>query len=74
MGKIVLWLQERIKFWTKPATSIIIIGTLLDLTRNRTDLVVENALLRQQSTRTCISFAVNTEVGKQLAKRVGDTF
>jgi hypothetical protein len=48
MGKILLWLQERIKRWTKPATSVLIIGVLSDLTRSRTDLVVENALLRQQ--------------------------
>ena len=32
----------------KPAVSVLIIGTLLDLTRSRTDLVIENALLRQQ--------------------------
>lgn len=44
MGKILPWLQERIKHWTKPATSVLIIGLMLDLTRNRTDLVVENAL------------------------------
>jgi transposase InsO family protein len=42
------WLQERVKHWTKPATSILTIGILSDLTRSRTDLVVENALLRQQ--------------------------
>ncbi len=48
MPKILLWLQERVKRWTKPATSVLIIGALSDLTRNRTDLVVENALLRQQ--------------------------
>jgi transposase InsO family protein len=48
IGKILHWLHERIKFWTKPATSVLTIGTLLDLTRNRTDLVIENALLRQQ--------------------------
>jgi len=48
MSKILLWLQERIKLWTKPASSVLIIGTLLDLTSKRTDLVVENALLRQQ--------------------------
>jgi hypothetical protein len=47
MGKILHWLQERVKLWTKPATSNLIIGILSDLTRNRTDLVVENALLRQ---------------------------
>ena len=48
MGKILLWLQERIKRWIKPATSVLIIGALSDLTRSRADLVVENALLRQQ--------------------------
>lgn len=48
MSKILRWLQERIKRWTKPAALALIIGILSDLTRNRTDLVVENALLRQQ--------------------------
>jgi putative transposase len=48
MGKILDWLQERIKHWTKPATSVLIIGILSDLPCSRTDLVVENALLRQQ--------------------------
>jgi hypothetical protein len=44
MGKIHHWIQERIKHWTKPATP----GLLSDLTRSRADLMVENALLRQQ--------------------------
>ena len=35
MGKILHWLQERIKHWTKPATSVLIIGILSDLTRSR---------------------------------------
>ena len=48
MGKILDWLQERVKHWTKPATSVLIIDILSDLTRSRADLVVENALLRQQ--------------------------
>jgi putative transposase len=48
MSKFLGWLKERIKYWTKPASSVLIISTLLDLTRNRTDLVIENALLRQQ--------------------------
>jgi hypothetical protein len=34
--------------WIKPATSVLIIGVLSDLTRNHTDLIVENALPRQQ--------------------------
>jgi hypothetical protein len=48
MGKILRWLQGRVKHWTKPATSVLIIGAHSDLTRSHTDLVVENALLRQQ--------------------------
>ena len=48
MSKILDWLKERIKHWTKPASSVLIIGLLSDLTRSHTDLVVENALLRQQ--------------------------
>ena len=45
MSKLLLWLQERIKHWTKP---VLVSGYLSDLTRSRTDLIVENALLRQQ--------------------------
>ena len=48
MGRILLWLQERVKLWTKPATPVLAIGLLSDLTRSRTDLLIENALLRQQ--------------------------
>ena len=48
MGKFLSWLQEHTKHWTKPATSTLISGILSDLTRSCTDLVVENALLRQQ--------------------------
>jgi putative transposase len=48
MGKFLHWLQECVKLWTKPATSALTIGILSDLTRSRADLVVENALLRQQ--------------------------
>jgi transposase InsO family protein len=48
MGKILHWLQERVKCWIKPATSVLIIGILSDLKRSHTDLMVENAMLRQQ--------------------------
>ena len=48
MGKFLHSLQERIKHWIKPVTSVLIIGILSDLTRSHADLVVENALLRQQ--------------------------
>jgi len=48
LGKILLWLQERVKLWTKPATPVLAVGLLSDPTRSRTDLLTENALLRQQ--------------------------
>jgi hypothetical protein len=34
--------------WTKPATSSLILGTLTDLARRKSELMAENALLRQQ--------------------------
>ncbi len=37
-------LQQRIKNWAKPATLSLISGFLSDLTRSRSDLIVENAL------------------------------
>ena len=45
MSEFLHWLQERIKHWIKP---VLVSGYLSDLTRSRTDLAVENALLRQQ--------------------------
>ncbi len=47
MSKILHWLQERVKRSIKPATSVLI-SAPSDLTRSRTDLVIEIALLRQQ--------------------------
>ena len=47
ISNILHWLHEGIKFWTKLATSVLI-SAISDLTRSRTDLVIENALLRQQ--------------------------
>ena len=40
--------QQQIKQWAKPATLSLISGVISDLTRSRSDLIVENALLRQQ--------------------------
>jgi hypothetical protein len=48
MGKFLHWLQEHIKHWAKPATPVLAGGLLSDLTRSCTDLLVENALLRQK--------------------------
>ena len=42
------WCQKLIKHWTKPAPPSLVVGLLSDLARSRTNLVVENALLRQQ--------------------------
>jgi hypothetical protein len=48
MKKFLSWLQAPIKSWIKPATPVLIIDLLSDLTPSRTDLIVENALLCQQ--------------------------
>ena len=48
ISKFLLWLQEFIKDWIKPATPVLVSGVLPDLSRSRIDLVVQNALLRQQ--------------------------
>jgi putative transposase len=40
--------QQQSKHWAKPATVSLISGFISDLTRSRSDLIVENALLRQQ--------------------------
>jgi hypothetical protein len=47
MSNFLPWLQERVKHWLKPATPLIS-GLLSDLLLSYTDLIAENALLRQQ--------------------------
>ena len=42
------WIHRFIALGTKPAVTSIAAGSLFDLTRSRTDLLAENALLRQQ--------------------------
>ena len=44
MRKFLSWFQERIKSWIKPATPVLMIDLLSDLTHSRIDLIVENAL------------------------------
>jgi hypothetical protein len=44
----ILWLQQHIKPQAKPTTLSLASGILSDLTRCRSDLIAENALLRQQ--------------------------
>jgi putative transposase len=41
-------LHHRFVDWTKPDTTSLIFGTVTDLARSRSELVAENALLRQQ--------------------------
>jgi putative transposase len=41
-------LHHRFVTWTKPNTTSLLLGTLIDLSRSKSELVVENALLRQQ--------------------------
>ena len=41
-------LHHRFVAWTKPATTSLMLGTLTDLARSKSELVAENALLRQQ--------------------------
>jgi putative transposase len=48
IGKFLLWLQGYIKNWIKPAAPTSVSSLLSDMTRSRSDLIVENALLRQQ--------------------------
>ena len=41
-------LGSRLKQWTKPTSATLVRGTIADMTRSQTDLLVENAILRQQ--------------------------
>jgi len=45
-----LWkaIKQLIKQHTRPTTASIAVGSLSDLKRSRRDLVIENAMLRQQ--------------------------
>jgi len=41
-------IQHHFVDWTKPATTSLWLGTVADLARNKSELVAENALLRQE--------------------------
>jgi putative transposase len=41
-------LRKRVLCWVKPPTTSLVLGTLADLTREKAELIAENALLRQQ--------------------------
>src|SRR5215467_6207141 len=40
-------LHDRLVDWTKPSNTALILGTLTDLSRSKSELVAENALLRK---------------------------
>lgn len=48
VGTHVMVLRARFIHWTKPLTSSLPLGTLADLGRSKSELIAENALLRQQ--------------------------
>jgi putative transposase len=43
-------LQKRFLCWVKPPATSLVLGTLTDLLRGKSELIAENALLRQQLT------------------------
>jgi len=42
------WIQCQIRDWVKPTTIVLALGAISDLSRSKADLLVENAILRQQ--------------------------
>ena len=40
--------KQHLKQWSKPVIGRITVGSLSDLRRSRKDLIIENAILRQQ--------------------------
>ena len=42
------WLMQSFRRWTRPTVVLLAASCLTDLTRSRTDLIAENAMLRQQ--------------------------
>jgi len=44
----IYYLNKRYKQWTKPDTESLVVGTMVDATRSKRDLIAENAFLRQQ--------------------------
>jgi len=48
IGFCLQWLHYHFVAWTKPNTTSLLLGTLTDLARNKSELVAENAFLRQQ--------------------------
>jgi putative transposase len=48
LARLRQWVITKLRVWTKPYPHMFIIGTLTDLRRSKHQLMLENALLRQQ--------------------------
>src|SRR5215218_1889843 len=53
LGKAVIsqglaWLEQKVQQWTQPTEGSAVLETVSDLLRGKSELVLENALLRQQ--------------------------
>jgi len=48
LKRFVSRVKQHLKLWSKPAIASIAVGSLSDLRRSRKDLIIENAMLRQQ--------------------------
>ena len=44
----IYYLNKRYQQWTKPDSESFVVGTVVDATRSKRDLIAENAFLRQQ--------------------------
>jgi putative transposase len=42
------WVIHKLRAWTKPYSHRLLVGAITDLRRSKQDLILENALLRQQ--------------------------
>src|SRR5687768_16568583 len=45
---IIQRIEQRFKHWSQPKNAGLLLGTITDMTRNKSELMVENAFLRQQ--------------------------
>ena len=55
--------KERLRQWVRPDSDSLAIGTALDLTRSKSELVLENALLRQQLAELDVDEGVGLDRG-----------
>ena len=48
IAQALTWFEQKLRVWTQPGLPSLALGTVADLTRDKSELVLENALLRQQ--------------------------